>query len=92
MKGTICVTPAVSGWQAGVGSQCGVDPMEILDADLIVVWGGNPVHTSVNLMRHIQRARKERGAKFVVVDVYRTATMAAAGLVPRQTNTEVGES
>ena len=80
MKGTICVTPAVSGWQAGVGSQCGVDPMEILDADLIVVWGGNPVHTSVNLMRHIQRARKERGAKFVVVDVYRTATMAAADI------------
>lgn len=85
MKGTICVTPAVSGWQAGVGAQRGADPCEIEDADLIVVWGGNPVHTNVNLMSHIQKARKARGAKLVVVDVYRTSTMAAAdiGLVLR---------
>ena len=85
MKGTICVTPAVSGWQAGVGVQRGVDPMEIEEADLIVVWGGNPVHTNVNMMSHIQKARKTRGAKLVVVDVYCTSTMAAAdiGLVLR---------
>ena len=85
MKGTICVTPAVSGWQAGVGAQRGVDPMEIEESDLIIVWGGNPVHTNVNLMSHIQKARKIRGAKLVVVDVYRTSTMAAAdvGLVLR---------
>ena len=80
MTGTICVTPAVSGWQAGVGGQRGVDPVEIAEADLIVVWGGNPVHTNVNLMSHIQKARKQRGAKLVVVDVYRTSTMAAADL------------
>ncbi len=80
MIGTICVTPAVSGWQAGVGAQRGADPVEIADADLIVVWGGNPVHTNVNLMRHIQKARKQRGAKLVVVDVYRTSTMATADL------------
>ena len=80
MMGTICVTPAMSGWQAGVGGQRGVDPMEIEHADLIVVWGGNPVHTNVNLMNHIQKARKQRGAKLVVVDVYRTSTMADADL------------
>lgn len=80
MAGTICVTPAVSGWQAGVGAQRGVDPVEIGNSDLIVVWGGNPVHTNVNLMNHIQKARKQRGAKLVVVDVYRTSTMAAADL------------
>ncbi|NKB56408.1 MAG: molybdopterin-dependent oxidoreductase [Alphaproteobacteria bacterium] len=85
MIGTICVTPAMSGWAAGVGGQRGVDPMEIEESDLIVVWGGNPVHTNVNLMNHIQKARKTRGAKLVVVDVYRTSTMAAAdiGLVLR---------
>ncbi|MDP6271055.1 MAG: molybdopterin-dependent oxidoreductase [Alphaproteobacteria bacterium] len=78
--GSICVTPAVSGWQAGVGALRGVDPCEIAEADLIVVWGGNPVHTQVNLMHHIQRARKERGAKLAVVDVYRTPTVAAADI------------
>ena len=85
MIGTICVTPAMSGWAAGVGGQRGVDPCEIAESELIVVWGGNPVHTNVNLMKHIQKARKARGAKLVVVDVYRTSTMAAAdiGLVLR---------
>ena len=80
MKGTICVTPGVSGWQAGVGAQRGADPVEIEATDLIVVWGGNPVHTNVNLMNHIQKARKTNGAKLVVVDVYRTSTMAAADI------------
>jgi len=80
MKGTICVTPGVSGWQAGVGAQRGVDPVEIEAAELIIVWGGNPVHTNVNLMNHIQKARKSNGAKLVVVDVYRTSTMAAADI------------
>jgi len=85
MIGTICVTPAMSGWAAGVGGQRGVDPVEIAESDLIVVWGGNPVHTNVNLMSHIQKARKTRGAKLVVVDVYRSSTVAMAdiGLVLR---------
>ena len=80
MIGTICVTPAMSGWAAGVGGQRGVDPCEIEESDLIVVWGGNPVHTNVNLMNHIQKARKSRGAKLVVVDYgrgrYRTGSAA----------------
>jgi anaerobic selenocysteine-containing dehydrogenase len=43
------------------------------------MWGGNPVHTQVNVMTHVARARKSRGAngpgaRFMVVDVYKTAT------------------
>ncbi len=84
-KSTICVTPAESGWRAGVGKLTGPDPREMAEADLIVVWGGNPVSTQVNAMTHIAKARKRRGAKFVVVDVYRTPTVEAAdiGLVLR---------
>ena len=77
---TICVTLADSGWIAGIGSRRGVDAREMADSDLIVVWGGNPVNTQVNLMTHIQRARKTRGAKLVVVDTYRTGTAEAADL------------
>lgn len=76
---TICVTPAQSGWLAGVGTMNGVDPREMADAEVIVVWGGNPVSTQVNAMTHIARARK-RGAKLVVVDVYRTPTAQAADM------------
>ena len=49
-------------------------------SDLIVMWGGNPVSTQVNVMTHVARARKERGAKLVVVDPYRTPTAAVADL------------
>jgi anaerobic selenocysteine-containing dehydrogenase len=82
---TICMTPAESGWRAGVGKLMGPDPREMAQSDLIVVWGGNPVSTQVNAMTHIAKARKQRGAKLVVVDVYRTPTIEAAdiGLVLR---------
>ena len=77
---TICVTPAKSGWQAGVGKLIGADPREMEDADLIVVWGANPVSTQVNVMTHVARARKKRGTKLVVIDVYRTPTVEQADL------------
>ncbi|MBV9734635.1 MAG: molybdopterin oxidoreductase family protein [Acidisphaera sp.] len=84
-KSTICTTLAESGWLAGVGRITGPDPREMARADLIVVWGGNPVGTQVNVMTHVTRARKERGAKLVVVDPYRTGTAAVADmhLAPR---------
>jgi anaerobic selenocysteine-containing dehydrogenase len=79
-KTTICVTPAESGWRAGVGKLTGPDPREMAESDLIVVWGGNPVSTQVNAMTHIAKARKQRGAKLAVVDVYRTPTVEAADI------------
>ena len=60
------------------GRFIGPDPREMARSDLIVMWGGNPVSTQVNVMTHIARARKERGAKLVVVDPYRTGTAAVA--------------
>lgn len=77
---TICVTPAESGWLAGVGKLTGCDPREMDHSDLIVMWGGNPVSTQVNVMTHVAKARKERGAKFVVIDVYRTPTVEQADM------------
>ena len=77
-QSTICVTPAESGWLAGVGKLIGCDPREMAQSDLIVMWGGNPVSTQVNIMTHVTKARKTRGAKFVVVDVYRTPTVEQA--------------
>ncbi len=41
-------------------------------SDCVVIWGTNAVATQVNVMAHAIRARKERGAKIVVVDVYET--------------------
>jgi anaerobic selenocysteine-containing dehydrogenase len=80
MKETICVALSDAGWNAGVGVKRGVDAREIADSDLIVVWGGNPVATQVNVMTHVSRARKGRGAKLVVVDPYRTGTAEVADM------------
>jgi anaerobic selenocysteine-containing dehydrogenase len=80
MKKTICTAAAEAGWIAGVGRYTGPDPREMGRADLIVCWGGNPVATQVNVMAHVTRARKERGAKLVVIDPYRTGTAATADL------------
>ncbi len=80
MKDTICVALSDAGWAAGVGVKRGVDPREIAESDLVVVWGGNPVATQVNVMTHISRARKNRGAKLVVVDPYRTGTAEIADM------------
>jgi anaerobic selenocysteine-containing dehydrogenase len=84
-KSTICTAIALAGWGAGVGRIAGPDPREMAASDLIVIWGGNPVATQVNAMSHITRARKQRGAKLVVIDPYRTGTAAAADmhLAPR---------
>src|SRR5258708_37739862 len=77
---TICVNPAWSGFVAGTGRIAGPDPREMAKADVVVIWGTNAVNTQVNVMTHATRARKERGAKIVAVDVYHNCTMAQADL------------
>lgn len=80
MEETICVAAPNAGWMAGIGAYLGTDSREIAEADLIVVWGGNPVSTQVNVMTHVARARKQRGAKLAVIDAYRTPTAEAADI------------
>ena len=77
---TICNTIADAGWLAGVGVKYGVDGREMAESDLIIIWGGNPVHTQVNVMTHIAKARKQRGAKLIVIDPYRTPTAEVADI------------
>ena len=77
---TICVNPAFTGFIAGTGKLAGADPREMAKSDVVVIWGTNAVNTQVNVMTHATRARKERAAKIVVVDVYMNSTMRQADL------------
>ena len=77
---SICVNPAYSGFAAGTGRIAGPDPREMAKSDLVVIWGTNAVNTQVNVMTHATRARKERGAKIVGVDIYMNGTMEQADL------------
>ncbi len=81
--GSICVSIAWPGYLAGTGRLAGVDPREMSKSDCVVIWGTNAVATQVNLMTHATRARKERGAKIVVIDIYETETMRHADIALR---------
>ncbi len=81
--GTICVGVAWPGYVAGAGRLIGADPREMAKSDCVVIWGTNAVATQVNVMTHAIRARKERGAKIVAIDVYETETMRQADLALR---------
>ncbi len=77
---TICTGTAWPGYIAGTGLLGGVNPEQMAESDCVVIWGTNAVHTQVNVMTHAMRARRERGAKIVVIDIYNTATMAQADM------------
>ncbi len=77
---TFCVALSDAGWMAGTGSKQGSDARNMHKSDLVVIWGGNPVSTQVNVMHHLTQARRESGARFVVIDPYRTKTAEKADL------------
>ena len=77
---TICTGTAWPGYIAGTGMLGGVNPEQMAESDCVIIWGTNAVHTQVNVMTHAMRAKKERKAKVVVIDIYQTATMAQADL------------
>jgi anaerobic selenocysteine-containing dehydrogenase len=77
---SFCTNMAWTGWFAGAGKLAGVDPREMAKSDCVVIWGTNAVATQVNVMTHAIKARKERGAKIVVIDIYRNATVDQADM------------
>ena len=77
---SICTNLAWTGYVMGTGSLRGADPREMAKSDCVVIWGTNAVVTQVNVMTHAIRARKERGAKIVVIDIYENATVKQADM------------
>ena len=77
---SICTNASWSGFFFGAGTLAGPDPREMAKSDCVVIWGTNAVATQVNVMTHATRARKERGAKIVVIDVYDNATAKQADM------------
>ena len=76
---TICVSTAYAGWAATVGTVAGNDSEQMVDAELVVLWGINASYSHINLMSLVKRAR-QRGAFIVCIDPYRTQTAKAADL------------
>ncbi|HEX6657695.1 MAG TPA: molybdopterin-dependent oxidoreductase, partial [Ilumatobacter sp.] len=63
---------------AGITGVPWSDPEHLPDAKTIVVWGMDPVSTSIHTWELIRRARKANAASLIVVDPYRSRTAAYA--------------
>jgi len=74
---TICSAAAEAGWNMHCNGISGSPPEIVAKSDLVIIWGMNLKVTNVHCWPFIQKAR-QRGAKLVVIDPYRTATAKAA--------------
>jgi anaerobic selenocysteine-containing dehydrogenase len=71
--GALCGSAAKNGFAATTGSARSTNPMQIVDAQYIVLWGTNTRLTNRHLWPFIEEAHS-KGAKVVVVDPIRTIT------------------
>ncbi|MCB0685044.1 MAG: molybdopterin-dependent oxidoreductase [Saprospiraceae bacterium] len=71
---TICGDTAYAGVASVNGNALGVLPEDLVHSRYIILWGTNPVLTTPHLVPYIQKA-KDRGAKIVLIDPYRSASV-----------------
>lgn len=76
LERTICSPAKDAGWKAIMGDTPAMDPAEIGQSDLVLLWGINAAATSIHTMRDAREARR-RGARLWAIDTYRTPTCEA---------------
>jgi anaerobic selenocysteine-containing dehydrogenase len=76
LERTICSPAKDAGWKAVMGDTPTMDPGEMEQSDLVILWGINAAATSIHAMRDAQTARK-RGVRVWAIDTYNTPTCQA---------------
>jgi len=71
---TICSAAGGVGYQYTMGGSYGIDPEDTIHSKLIIFWGINAVSTNMHQIALAQQARKQNGAKIVVIDVHKNQT------------------
>jgi anaerobic selenocysteine-containing dehydrogenase len=71
---TICNSAGSVGYKYTMGGSFGIDPEETTQSKLIIFWGINAVSTNMHQVAIAQKARKQNGAKIVVIDVHKNQT------------------
>ena len=84
LERVLCSSAGRAGYSAVIGAQIGTDFTQFADAKLIILWGTNPVTSSVHLWSRIVEA-KRKGARLIAIDPYRSlsAEKADRHLAPR---------
>jgi anaerobic selenocysteine-containing dehydrogenase len=81
---TICAATQGKAWDEMFGEMLSADPLDVVHARLVVVWGANPAVSNTHFPPLVRRAQQD-GARLVVVDPRRTpmAKRADVHLAPR---------
>ncbi|TLS38445.1 molybdopterin-dependent oxidoreductase [Pseudalkalibacillus caeni] len=74
LERTICSSAGSEGIRYTMGGGFGTDPEDTIHSKLIIFWGINAVSTNMHQVALAQKARKENGAKIVVIDVHKNQT------------------
>jgi anaerobic selenocysteine-containing dehydrogenase len=70
---TICAAAGAAGLKYTYGGNLGMHVEFFEESDLILIWGGNPIASSLHFWT-LAQAAKRRGARLVAIDPYRSLT------------------
>ena len=76
---TICAATLGASWESVYDGMHSADPLDVVHARLVVVWGANPTVSNTHFPPLVQQAAN-RGARVVVIDPRRTAMAKRADL------------
>ncbi|WP_373378597.1 molybdopterin-dependent oxidoreductase [Cupriavidus nantongensis] len=68
---TICASAGATALRYTYGASVGMDMEHVVDARLVIIWGGNPIASNLHFWTRAQEA-KRRGATLVAIDPYRS--------------------
>ncbi|WP_144550562.1 molybdopterin-dependent oxidoreductase [Bacillus sp. X1(2014)] len=71
---TICSAAGSVGYKYTMGGSIGIDPEDTTHTKLFLFWGINAVSTNMHQIALAQKARKQNGAKIIVIDVLKNQT------------------
>ncbi|MCM3117123.1 molybdopterin oxidoreductase family protein [Neobacillus sp. MER 74] len=71
---TICSAAGSEGYKYTMGGSIGIDPEDTIDSKLFIFWGINAASTNMHQVALAQKARKQNGAKIIVIDVLKNQT------------------
>ena len=71
---SICNSAGAVGYKYTMGASFGTDPEDTIHTKLFIFWGINAVSTNMHQVALAQQARKQNGAKIIVMDVHKNQT------------------
>jgi anaerobic selenocysteine-containing dehydrogenase len=74
LERSICNSAGSAGYRYTMGGSYGIDPEDTIHSKLIIFWGINAASTNMHQVALAQKARKQNGAKIVVIDVHKNQT------------------